>query len=153
MLLHQLSTAQVLRDVSDASLERLARAGETLEAPADYRIIEEGEVPFGLVLLMRGRLEVFVPDPANRLQGQRLALLKPGECCGEYGFIDRRPASASVKAVEASTLFTLRNEDLDALLRRDRAAERLIYRNLLTALVGRLRASNVVIDRLRSPVD
>jgi hypothetical protein len=29
--------------------------------------------------------------------------------------------------------------------------ERIIYRNLLTTLVNRLRASNVVIDMLRSP--
>jgi len=151
--MHRLAEIQLLRGVDEESLDLLEQAGEILEVPAGERVIEEGAVPEKLVLVISGRLEVYVPDPADRSEGKRLASIKPGDSCGEYGFIDRRPASASVKAVEDSLIFSISNDAFDALMRRNHDVERIVYRNLLTALVNRLRASNVVIDMLRTPPD
>ncbi|MFZ0487653.1 MAG: cyclic nucleotide-binding domain-containing protein [Arenicellales bacterium] len=148
--MHRLSQAQLLRDVQDEYLTLIQDAGEILQVAAGERIIEEGAVPQRLVLLLSGKLQVFVPDPADRSQGKRLASVNPGGSCGEYGFIDRRPASASVKAAEDSEVFVIANGDFDALMRQHHEMERTIYRNLLLTLVDRLRASNVVIDLLRS---
>lgn len=153
MTIHRLSEIQMFRGVDQHDLDVIEAAGDALEVPAGQRVIEEGAVPERLVLLLTGRLEVFVPDPANRTQGRRLATINPGDSCGEYGFIDRRPASASVKAVEDSEIFAIANDAFNDLLHRNREMERLIYRNLLTTLVNRLRASNVVIDMLRTPPD
>ncbi len=153
MTIHRLSEVQLLRGVDQRDLDLIEAAGDALEVPAGQRVIEEGAVPQRLVLLLTGRLEVFVPDPASRSQGKRLATIKPGDSCGEYGFIDRRPASASVKAVEDSEIFAIGNAAFNDLLHRNREMERIIYRNLLTTLVNRLRASNVVIDMLRTPPD
>lgn len=151
--MHRLSEMQLLRGVDDRSLDLIATAGQILEVPAGQRVIEEGAVPDRLVMVITGKLGVFVPDPANRSQGKRLASIKPGDSCGEYGFIDHRPASASVKALEDSEIFVIPNEAFDALMRRNHDLQRIIYRNLLGTLVNRLRASNVVIDMLRSPAD
>lgn len=146
-----LADIQVLRGLDDADLERIRRTGQFIEVSQGYRLIEEGAVPQSLILLIRGRLEVFMPDPAERSAGRRLATINPGDSCGEYGFIDRRPVSASVKALEDSQVFDIRIADLDALMDEHRDIERVISRNLLKTLVNRLRASNVVIDALRSP--
>ncbi len=151
--MQRLSEMHLLHGVDDRSLDRIAEDGEVLEVPAGQRVIEEGAVPERLVMVLSGKLGVFVPDPANRSQGQRLASIKPGDSCGEYGFIDRRPASASVKAVEDSEIFVIGNDVFNELMRANHDLERIIYRNLLGTLVSRLRASNVVIDMLRSPPD
>lgn len=151
--MHRLTEMQLLRGVDHKALKELGEAGQVLDVPAGQRVIEEGAVPERLVLVLDGKLEVYVPDPADRSRGRRLASIKPGDSCGEYGLIDRRPASASVKAVEDSEIFSIGNEAFDALMRRDHDLERIIFRNLLRTLVNRLRASNVVIDMLRSPQD
>lgn len=151
--MHRLSEMQLLRGVDEESLDLLAEAGEFLQVPAGQRVIEEGAVSQGLMMIITGRLEVFVPIPADRSSGKRLATVKPGGSCGEYGFIDRRPASASVKALEGAEIFVISNDALAGLMRRNPDMERIIYRNLLTTLVDRLRASNVVIDMLRTPSD
>ncbi|MDN5862253.1 MAG: cyclic nucleotide-binding domain-containing protein [Salinisphaera sp.] len=147
---HQLADAQLLRRVEPASLALIEGAGEILPVPAGQRLINEGEVPERLIVLLAGRLEVFAPDPADRSHGRRLATLNPGASCGEYGFIDRRPASASVKAVEDSDIFAISTRTFGALIEQHPEMERIVYRNLLSILVDRLRASNVVIDMLRS---
>jgi len=149
--MHRLAQIQILRGLDAEQLERIEQTGELLEVSADHRLIEEGAVPESLILLLSGRLEVYMPDPADRTQGRRLATINPGDSCGEYGFIDRRPTSASVKSLEPSEVFVIPNNDFDALLREHPDIERVIYRNLLNTLVNRLRASNVVIDVLRSP--
>lgn len=150
---HRLSESQLLRGAEARQLTIIEEAGQLLEAPAGQRVIEEGAVPDKLVLVISGRLEVYVPDPAQRSQGRRLASIKPGDSCGEYGFVDRRPASASVKAVQDSEIFVIAHDAFDTLMRKDPDLERIIYRNLLRTLVDRLRASNVVIDMLRTPPD
>lgn len=151
--MYRLSEIQLFRGVEEQALAVVEEAGETLQIADGERIIEEGAVPQRLVVLLAGKLEVFVPDPADRSHGKRLATVNPGGSCGEYGFIDRRPASASVKAVEDSEIFVISNKDFDSLLQRNHELERFIYRNLLRTLVNRLRASNVVIDMLRTPTD
>lgn len=151
--MHRLSEMQLLRGIDEKSLDLLAEAGELLQVPVGQRVIEEGAVSQGLMMVITGRLEVFVPIPADRSRGKRLATVKPGGSCGEYGFIDRRPASASVKAVENAEIFVISNDAFADLMRRNPDMERIIYRNLLTTLVDRLRASNVVIDMLRTPTD
>ncbi|MGA8262507.1 MAG: cyclic nucleotide-binding domain-containing protein [Arenicellales bacterium] len=148
--MHRLNESRLLRGVSAEHLALIEDAGEIIQIEAGERIIQEGAVPQRLLLLLSGKLEVFVPDPADRSQGKRLATLNPGDSCGEYGFIDRRPASASVKAIEDSEIFVIANDDFNTLLRQHDELERSIYRNLLQTLVNRLRASNVLIDLLRS---
>lgn len=148
--MNRLAEVQLFRGVDNESLRAILETGETLQIPTGSRLIEEGAVPNRLILLIFGKLEVFIPDPADRAQGKRLATINAGDSCGEYGFIDHRPASASVKAIEDSKIFVITNKDFDALMHDNRELERTIYRNLLRTLVNRLRASNVVIDLLRS---
>ena len=146
----RLIDARLLRDVDGKHLCLIQDAGEIVQVRAGERVIQEGDVPQRMVLLLSGKLEVFAPDPADRDQGKRLATLNPGDSCGEYGFIDRRPASASVKAVEDSEVFVIANDDFNALMHEHPDLERRVYRNLLQTLVNRLRASNVLIDLLRT---
>ncbi len=91
---------------------------------------------------------MIVPDPENDSDKQ-LTTLGEGDCVGEYGFIDGRPASATVRVVETSQVFAITVQLFKKLLDEDADFERLVYRNLLNTLVDRLRTSNVIIDFLQ----
>lgn len=139
----------LLRGLSEQQLDRIATAGSMLSATAGDRLIEEGHVPQSIYFIIDGEVEVLLPDPADRASGKRLATLRTGDCFGEYGFIDRRPTSASVYATADSNLFGVQISRLDDLLREDAEFELQFYKNLLQVLVNRLRAGNVLIDMLR----
>jgi serine/threonine-protein kinase len=148
-IVDRLADSYLFRGVPRSGIELVYDSGNLIQVSEGDRIIEEGRVPQKLYILLSGEMEVILPDPANRSAGRRMATLRVGDCFGEYGFIDRRPASATVKAVRAADVFVLPLENFDRLIKSDLGLERVVYRNLLTLLVDRLRASNVLIDMLR----
>ena len=148
-IVDRLADSYLFRGVPRSGIELVYDSGNLIQVSEGDRIIEEGRVPQKLYILLSGEMEVILPDPANRSAGRRMATLRVGDCFGEYGFIDRRPASATVKAVRAADVFALPLENFDRLIKSDLGLERVVYRNLLTLLVDRLRASNVLIDMLR----
>ena len=148
-IVDRLADSYLLRGAPRSGVELIYDSGTLVKVSEGDRIIEEGRVPQKLYVLLSGEMEVILPDPANRSAGRRMATLRVGDCFGEYGFIDRRPASATVKAVHAADVFALPLEKFDSLIQSDPGLELVVYRNLLTLLVDRLRASNVLIDMLR----
>ena len=145
----RLADSCLFRGAPRSGIELIYDSGNLVKVSEGERVIEEGRVPQTLYVLLSGEMEVILPDPANRSAGRRMATLRVGDCFGEYGFIDRRPASATVKAVRASDVFMMPLDKFDRLIRSDAELERVLYRNLLMLLVDRLRASNVLIDMLR----
>lgn len=145
----KLGSNALLRSFSDEQLAKIRNAGSFVRANPGDRLLEEGHVPQTIYFLLEGEVEVLLPDPADRSSGKRLATLRPGDSFGEYGFIDRRPLSASVYVTIESELFALPISALDALLLSESAMELLLYKNLTKVLVDRLRAGNVLIDLLR----
>lgn len=148
-IVDRLADSYLFRGAPRSGLHMIYDSGKLIQVSEGERIIEEGRVPQKLYVLLSGEMEVILPDPANRSAGRRMATLRVGDCFGEYGFIDRRPASATVKARQDADVFMLPLEKFDRLIQADPALERIVYRNLLTLLVDRLRASNVLIDMLR----
>lgn len=76
--------------------------------PADV-VIQEGQRGDGLYVVLSGEVEVL-------RQGQVLAQLKEGELFGEMSLLEKKPATASVRAVKRSSLLRLPREDFDALI-------------------------------------
>jgi len=148
MSVELLASQRMFRGVSQEQLEALVTAGNTFNISKAYVLIEEGQSPRHIYFIMHGEVEVVVSDP-DRAVMKRLTTLGPGECVGEYGFIDGRPASATVRATETSQVFALAIPLLKNILQTDHELERLVYRNLLTTLVERLRTSNVIIEFLQ----
>jgi len=135
-------------DVPDKKLQDVYKTGNTFNISSGYILIEEGQLPRHVYFIFSGEVEVLVPDPEFDSEKQ-LTLLGAGECVGEYGFIDGRPASATVRATETSQVFAVTIPLFKKLLEDDPDLERLVYRNLLSTLVERLRTSNVIIDFLQ----
>jgi CRP/FNR family transcriptional regulator, cyclic AMP receptor protein len=77
-------------------------------------LIEEGHVDDALYLVAGGALAV----TRNSGGGSwvTLQLLRKGDIAGEMGFIDGREHSATLRAVGATEIYSLRREDLESLL-------------------------------------
>ncbi|MDM8528373.1 cyclic nucleotide-binding domain-containing protein [Anaerolineales bacterium HSG24] len=72
-------------------------------------VIWQGEINNDVYILISGRLEAFVTnDGQERLLGKIL----PGEVFGEMAFFTHEPRNATVRAVEPSECFVLKDSDL-----------------------------------------
>ncbi|HSH04680.1 MAG TPA: cyclic nucleotide-binding domain-containing protein [Anaerolineae bacterium] len=72
-------------------------------------IIWEGAHNFDVYILIKGRLEVYETDAGHIRQ---LGTIKPGEVFGEMAFFTRQPRNATVRAIEHSECFVLKDSDL-----------------------------------------
>jgi len=143
------STYNAVRDnalvegLSPAQLESFYNAGEKVSIAPGEILIREGQGSNYLYLVLSGRLEIYHPD----IQGNfTLALCDPGHYVGEYAFIDSEPASATVKVTQPSEFFKIGHDTLKLLFKSDSDLGQVVYRNLLTNLVTRLRLMDKEFD-------
>lgn len=113
-------------------------------------IIHEGEFVDAMFILATGKWEVFLPKNVEYLYRPtdvHLQLLEqPGTLLGEYSFLDNKPASASIRAMEEGLLYGITYKNFEAIVNSSNRVGKLIYRNLLQALITRLRKHNEEID-------
>jgi len=148
-LLAGLKQSRVFHELGAASLASLAAAGSVVELEAGEIIVEEGQAVTDLFVVIDGELEVFLPKTDSRLTRIRVARAAPGDCIGEYSFVDKNPASASVAAKSASEVFRISHAEFQRKLDDDPDIGRNVYRNLLRLLVARLRQDNELLDLFR----
>ena len=148
-IVEKLAANQVFAGLSPSALAPVPGAGEVIQAKAGDRLIEEGQTNNHLFLVLDGAVEVRLLENPGRFSGVRLGIRDGGTCIGEYAFIDNKPASATVIAIEPSELFKISYKDLQTLLATDDTLGRTFYQNLLVHLVDRLRATNAELDLFR----
>lgn len=123
-------------DVPGRTLAGLARRAAEVEFEEGASVIVEGAVEEHLFTVVRGRLRVH--------HGSReVTILGPGSTVGELAALVPEPRSASVSAIEPSTLLRIDKPVLDELLA-DRPA---LASGIIAALVGMVR------ERVRAQTD
>jgi CRP/FNR family transcriptional regulator, cyclic AMP receptor protein len=127
----------LLGTLSDEDVEWLAAQGQTRFVPRNTTVIQEGKPLEALFLLLEGKLSVRI----SSLRDREVATLFPGEVLGEISFVDARPPSATVLAVQDSHLLVVPRELLTAKLARDDAFAARFYRGLAVFLADRLRTT------------
>jgi CRP-like cAMP-binding protein len=125
---------QILGLLADTDIEWLAREGKVNCVPAGTILIRE-RIPIDcLYILLDGQLSVRVgPDG-----GSEIAILQCGDIVGEISFVDSRPPSASVVAVQDSFLLALPRSTLAAKLELDVAFAARFYHAVASFLADRL---------------
>jgi CRP-like cAMP-binding protein len=114
--------------LNDDDIEWMLGAGTKRHVPAGEILIEQG-VPVGFVLiLLEGRLAVWL-KPRHGPE-REIARLSAGEIVGEMSFVDARPPSATVRALEDSTVFSISRAALNAKLDADQGFGARFYRAL-----------------------
>jgi CRP-like cAMP-binding protein len=99
-----MATAALFRPLSRADRRALASGFRARDVLAGDVVLTEGERGDGLYLVLAGLLEV-------SRGGFRIAKLGQGEVFGEASLLGRRPALATVRAVQRTSLLRLPEED------------------------------------------
>jgi len=94
--------AQVARYLVERMAARELESGQTL--------VRQHAAADALYFVLGGRLGVYVGEPESRV-----AVIEPGSWVGEVSFVDPGPASATVRAEQATLLLEMRNRDIDLL--------------------------------------
>jgi extracellular factor (EF) 3-hydroxypalmitic acid methyl ester biosynthesis protein len=104
---------------------------------ADELIIREGEVPGAIYFVVNGLVSVYVEGTAG--QRRELAQLGAGEIVGDVSWLERRPASASVRAQESSLVAAIAAPELDEMLTADAGFASRFHRGLAVLNASRVR--------------
>lgn len=123
--------------VSDEDIEWMLQVGRKESVPANQVLIVEGR-PFDAVyLVLDGTFSVTV----SSLDDREINRLGCGEIVGEMSFVDERPPSATVTAVENSTVFAIPRQALAERIENDARFASRFYRAICLFLSDRLRSS------------
>jgi CRP-like cAMP-binding protein len=137
---------QIFQRLPDAEVQNLLEAGVVETHPAGSVILHERDQLHSLYIVLEGKAEAFLPKTPERFTAVRLSELAPGQCFAEYAFVDQQPASASIRALTDARVFCISYDTLRTLLETKPAVASILYSNLLSILVKRLRASNAELD-------
>ena len=142
--------AWFLRDLSPRELDKVKAATGRKRFAAEDAIVQVGEKVGSLYVIDTGAVRVVVPvEGQHGREEQVLADLAAGDCFGEFSFVDRKPASASVYASEATHLFAIPYRELDRLIEQDPYLARTLLKSLLATIVGRFRRTDATLALAR----
>ncbi len=114
--------------LNDDDVEWMLAAGAKRFLSAGVTLIEQGVPVDAVFILLEGRLGVWLKG--RRGPEREIARLNAGEIVGEMSFVDARPPSATVRAVEDSTVFAVAKSVLNAKLAADQGFAARFYRAL-----------------------
>jgi len=95
-----LRSAPMFERLPMTALERLAESMRSVTYAADSVIVREGEKGDSYLIIGSGRVEVSVV-------GHRVADLGPGQAFGEIALLRGVPRTATVRAIDAATIYTI----------------------------------------------
>lgn len=105
-------------------------------------IIEEGDSSESMYWLKSGLLIVTKRDPADASREISLGNISPGELFGEMSFLDKKPRSATVRALANSEILEIpKVKYYDMLMDQPKWMQ-----NLIQNLVDRLRKTNTKVN-------
>lgn len=125
----------ILADLQDDDVAWLARTGIYRTVDAGTVLIRQDEPIETLYIVIDGRLDVTVGA------GTRVAELAAGDIVGEMSMIEKRPPSATVKALAPTKVLAIPQDAVRARLAGDEGFAARFYRALAVFLSDRLRST------------
>ncbi|HEY6969099.1 MAG TPA: cyclic nucleotide-binding domain-containing protein [Candidatus Angelobacter sp.] len=122
--------------LNDDDMDWLLTCGRTDVLKAGDMLICEGREIDGIYILLDGKLSITTSST-----GREIARLGCGEMVGEISFLDSRPPSASVTALEDCYVLTVPRTAVNARLADDIAFAARFYKAVGGFLADRLRAT------------
>ncbi len=114
---------------SDSQVDKLKleQVGKEVTIPAGVRVVKQGDPPLHFYVVISGKLKVYrETDDGIRTD---LTELGPGDYFGEVALVTNKPRTASVEAVEESSLLEIGQDEFDAVLDQNpKLARQIIHR-------------------------
>lgn len=128
----------LFKGLPEEDLERLCEMSENVVIPPGEFLIREGDPGGSLYVIRDGEFEV-----THRVGGQDvvLAVRGPGEVIGETALIDRKPRSASVRALKETQAITISHDAFTHLLATSASAAMAI----MQVMVQRVRSNEAIL--------
>lgn len=127
----------ILGELSDRDLDWMISIGSKEAVPAGTVLIQEGVANEALYIVLNGTLSVSMAA----LGGREISTIGCGEVLGEMSFVDDRPPSATVKAIEESVVLAIPRQPLTEKLQQDVLFALRFYRAITKFLSTRLRGA------------
>lgn len=127
----------ILGQLSDGDIEWMLSTGRKERVSTGNVLIREGKAVDCVYIVLDGKLSVTVKVLGDR----EVARLGSGEIVGEMSFVDARPPSATVTALEDSVIFSIPRQALQNKLDRDTGFAARFYHALAVFLSDRLRST------------
>jgi len=141
-----LAPVGILAGMTDLSLANLAPFGKYHHFPAGTEIIREGQMQDCIYIVVLGKLAI-----TALVDGKEVPLNETysGECLGEVSLLAPGPASASVRAVEEATLWSMDAHDFHTYLTKHAGGAGALLLGMTSCLCQRIRHANELICRHR----
>ncbi|MBD2310523.1 cyclic nucleotide-binding domain-containing protein [Desertifilum sp. FACHB-1129] len=125
-------------ELNDDDIDWLIANGHRETIPEGTVLIQEGQTIDTLYILLEGQVTVSISTHEGEAQ---IADLASGEVFGEMSFVDSRPPSATVQAVEQSLVLSIPRSKLAIRLHQDVGFASRFYRAIALFLSSRLRGT------------
>jgi CRP-like cAMP-binding protein len=126
----------LFKDLTGADLQKLSNIAKEVTFGKGQHVFEEGNTGDSLFAIESGLVRVV---KSASVGGEEVATLNSGQHFGEMALIDDGPRSATIEAVEPTTLVQIKRDDLEGLLATDLDLAHRIYKIMAKYLCFRLR--------------
>ena len=133
-----LRSEMIFSFIDDDDAEKIISFFEKVDYPVGSVVFREGDPGDFIGFVVTGKLEV---KKQTEFKGNQLiiALLSSGALVGELSIFDQHKRSATVEAVEDTTMLILRSTSLEALLQQHSYTGTKLLKGLIRILALRLR--------------
>ncbi|MFH2219985.1 MAG: cyclic nucleotide-binding domain-containing protein [Pseudomonadota bacterium] len=146
-----LGRSRLFKNLSEVDLSLISAYGKKKTFNKNDMLIREGQSDHSLFIIISGQVEVILPKRVNGLPVERATRIKlgkmvHGDFIGEYSFIDKEPASASVLAIEPCEVFEITKPDFEKIINSSDRLAKTVYKNILQVVIKRIRDINKELD-------
>ena len=139
----------IFQQLRQEDIHWMLASSELRTISANGVLVREDDPSETIFFIADGLFEAYVyGGTANRL---KVGQLGPGEIVGEISWLDRRPASATVRAQETSSVIALSIAALERKLAQDPAFAARLFRAIATLAAERLRTTTSQLRRSELP--
>jgi CRP-like cAMP-binding protein len=133
-----LKEVKLFQVFQDGELAELLKMGKLLQYEAHSNIVIEGEMTWGLYLILDGLVGVF---KTNKLTGDSFDVgqMRTGQFFGEMSLVDDNPRSATVRALSETYVFNIPKQTFNDFLGQSPDRRQRFYDACIKDLSGRLR--------------
>jgi len=139
---------EALLALAGDELAPLGRIATVKSFAAGETVYEEAAVGTDFLLVVAGELEARRRTPFG---DQRVAMLRPGDICGEISLLDGKPRSSGVVGLSAGRLLRFGAPDVAALAAAQPEVDVALLRMFCRTLAGKIRQANMVMTEIMAP--